>query len=210
MEVLILSMESNLLFSDEQAFSKHVRLIRLLSNNKNRLKSTKTITRLKLMQKKLLLTIYKKLLKLSLISNINSNFIALYCLLKRYFFVSFPWIIGSFLSIRNLAFFIYHFLVLYQAIFLLKMILDWFPIKNWDTASPFKRFLRRVTIDWTKQFEQYLPSFFAWIIVINIAPILLSITEGFYIANDFARFPVSYQFDELMEYVLELNFPTLN
>jgi len=117
---------------------------------------------------------------------------------------------GSLFSVKNVAFFIYHFLVLYQAIFLLKMILDWFPVKNWDTASPFKRFLRRVTIDWTKQFEQYLPSFFAWIIVINIAPILLSITESFYVANDFAAFRISYQLDELLEYVLELNSLTFN
>jgi hypothetical protein len=203
-------MESNLLLSDEQILNKYFRLIQLISNRKNRLRSTKTLAKLKLLRRKLLLGLYKKLIKFRLLENINSYIISSYCLLKRYFFIFFPWITGSFFSIRNLAFFIYHFLVLYQAIFLLKMILDWFPIKNWDTASPFKRFLRRVTIDWTKQFEEYLPSFFAWIIVINIAPILLSITESFYIANDFARFPISYQLDELMEYVLELNFPALN
>ena len=89
------------------------------------------------------------------------------------------------------------------------MILDWFPVKNWDRASPLKRFLRRVTIDWTKQFEKYFPSIFAWLIVINIIPIFLSLIETFYVSNDFNTFPTSYNFEELLEFVLESNLLTL-
>jgi hypothetical protein len=90
------------------------------------------------------------------------------------------------------------------------MILDWFPIKNWDRASPLKRFLRRVTIDWTKQFEKYFPSFFAWIIVINIIPILLAVIESFYVANDLACFPISYKIDDLLEFIIESKSLTIN
>jgi len=203
-------MTSNSLLYNEPILNRYFQLIHLISNYQNRFTSTKTVTKLKLIHKKILFKFYKKLLKLKIFATLNSYLVTSYCLLKRYFLTSLPWIMGSLFSVKNVAFFIYHFLVLYQAIFLLKMILDWFPVKNWDTASPFKRFLRRVTIDWTKQFEQYLPSFFAWIIVINIAPILLSITESFYVANDFAAFPISYQLDELLEYVLELNSLTFN
>ena len=85
------------------------------------------------------------------------------------------------------------------------MILDWFPIKNWDRASPLKRFLRRVTIGWTRQFEKYFPSIFAWLIVINIIPTFLYLIERFYITNDFSCFPTSYNFDDMLEFLIESN-----
>ena len=88
------------------------------------------------------------------------------------------------------------------------MILDWFPVKNWDRASPLKRFLRRMTIDWTRQFEKYFPSIVAWLIVINIVPIFLSLIETFFVANDFKHFPISYNFDEVLEFMTESNLQT--
>jgi hypothetical protein len=89
------------------------------------------------------------------------------------------------------------------------MILDWFPVKNWDRSSPLKRFLRRVTIDWTKQFEKYFPSIFAWLIVINIIPIILSLIETSFVLRDLRSFPTSYNFDELITFVHETNLRTL-
>lgn len=205
MEVLIY-MDSNLPFSDERTLNNYFRLIDLISIKQNKISSFRTVARLKLVNRKLLFRIYKKLAKYKILINIKAQLLVSYCFLKRYFLLYLPWIFKSMFSIRNIAFFLYHFLVLYQAIFLLKMILDWFPIKNWDRASPFKRFLRRVTIDWTRQFEKYVPSFFAWIIVINIIPIFLSIIESFYLVNDLAHFPISYPLDELLEFISESKY----
>jgi len=203
-------MDSSVPFSNENVLNNYFRLIDLLANKRNRLSSSRTLVRLKLLNKKFLLRFYKKLIKYKFLSSLKSHIIFSYCLLKKYFINYLPWIFTSLFSIRNIAFFIYHFLVLYQAIFLLKMILDWFTVKNWDRASPFKRFLRRATIDWTRQFEDYVPSFLAWIIVINIIPILLSIIESFYIVHDLACFPASYKLDEVLEFILESNTYTFN
>ena len=204
-------MKSKIVFSDNYILTKYLRLIRLLILHKHdTLVSLKTNIRVKLVTKKYLTRLYKKLLRFNNFSKfLHSQIILSYCLLKRYYLTSLPWIFGVFFNTRNLAFFLYHFLVLYKAIFLLKMILDWFPVKNWDRASPLKRFLRRMTIDWTRQFEKYFPSIVAWLIVINIVPIFLSLIETFFVANDFKHFPISYNFDEVLEFMTESNLQTL-
>lgn len=198
-------MESKLIFSDRYVLNNYLRLIRLLlKSNKNKLLSIKTTINIKLANKKSTFRFYKRLIKVKFFNNlIISYLVRLYCLLKRYLINFIPWILTFAFNLKNLSFFIYHFLVLYRAIFLLKMILDWFPVKNWDRASPLKRFLRRVTIDWTRQFEKYFPSIFAWLIVINIIPIFLSLIESFYITHDFIEFPTTYNFDELLEFLIE-------
>lgn len=199
-------MESNLVFSNKYILNSYFRLIHLLiCDNKKTASSITTSIRLKLINKKGLLRFYKKLLRLVNISSIlNSYIIFSYCLLKRYLFTHIGWDF----SIRNLAFFMYHFLAFYRAIFTMKMLFDWFPVKNWDRASPLKRFLRRATISWTRQFEDYMPSIFAWIIVINIIPIILSLIETFYLATDIKYFPLTYSFEEIVEYVLESKLRT--
>lgn len=203
-------MKSQLLFSNKEVLKNYIQLIRLILLDQQELViSTKITVRMLLISKRLLLNTYKKLLKIKTISRfLNANLISTYCLLKRYFFTISPWIICNYLNLRSLAFFTYHFLVLYRAIFVMKMVMDWFPIKNWDRASPFKRFLRRVTIGWTRQFENYLPSILAWIIVINIVPMLLSLIEVFYLTSDLKHFPTSYKFDEILEFVIESNLQT--
>ena len=200
-------MESKLIFSDRYTLNNYLRLVRLLlKKNTNKFSSIKTTINIKLTNRKYIFRLYKKLLKVKIVNNlINSYLIRLYCLSKRYLINFIPWILTFAFNLKNISFFIYHFLVLYRAIFLLKMILDWFPVKNWDRASPIKRFLRRVTIDWTRQFEKYFPSIFAWLIVINIIPIFLSLIETFYITHDFLEFPTTYNFDELLEFLIESN-----
>jgi len=197
-------MKANLINSDKQFLDDDLEILQFFLDYPKRSRAVDIIIRLELARKKALLKlkIYKKLIKFRLLKTINSSIFSWYCMFKRYLSTSFPWMVSSLFSTRDLTFLVYHFLVLYQAIFLLKMILDWFPIKNWDSSSPFKRFLRKITIGWTKRFEKYFPSFLAWIIVINIAPILLSMTENFYIARDFASFPISYGFDQLMQYLI--------
>ena len=194
-------------FSDKYILNRYLRLLNLLiSHNRKVFLSIKTTLRSKLVltNKKTLLRFSKKLFKPNTISNIINSYLVLsYCLLKRYFFEYSPW--SSIFNLRTAFFFIYHFLTLYRGIFTIKMIFDWFPIKNWDRASPLKRFVRRVTLGWTKQFENVFPSMVAWVIVINIIPIALSLIETFYITNDFASFPMSYQFEELLEFVVESN-----
>ena len=104
-------MESKLIFSDKYLINNYSRLINLLSyKDKKTFSSIKTTVRLKLINKKFSLRLYKKLLRLNTFSNVlNSYFILLYCLVKKYFFVHFPWILSLPFNVRNLSFFIYHF-----------------------------------------------------------------------------------------------------
>lgn len=203
-------MESQIVLSKKYILNNYLRLLYLNLSNRNKIKpSIRTAIQIRLTNKRSLLRFYKKIIRLDFFDRIlNSYIVFSYCLLKKYIFTNLSWVLNIGLNLPNMAFFTYHFLSLYRAIFLIKMILDWFPIRNWDRASPLKRFLRRSTIDWTKQFEKYFPSIFAWLIVINIIPIFLSLLEGFYISNDFTNFPTNYNFEEVVEFVLESKLHT--
>ena len=203
-------MQSKIILSKKYILSNYLRLLYLNISNKNKIKpSIRTAIQIRLTNKRSILRFYKKIIRLDFFDKVlNSYIVFSYCLLKKYLFTHFSSVLKISLSLPNFAFFLYHFLSLYRAIFLIKMILDWFPIRNWDRASPLKRFLRRSTIDWTKQFEKYFPSIFAWLIVINIIPIFLSLLETFYIANDFTNFPTNYNFEEVVEFVLESKLHT--
>lgn len=204
-------MTSKLFLSDNYLVNNYFRLLYLLlSNNKKTLSSVKTSLKLKLNNKKSLLRFYKKFLRFGAFSNTLTSYIVFsYCLLKKYLFTYFPWILSAGFNTRYLLFFVYHFLTLYRTVFVLKMLFDWFPIKNWERSSPLKRFLRRSTIGWTRPFENYLPSIFAWLLVINLIPMSLYFIEGFYTTYDLANFPTSYKFTEMTELVLESNLFTL-
>lgn len=198
-------MQSRLMFSKKYILNNYLRLLYLTFSNKNKIKpSIQTAIKLKLTNKKSLLRLYKKIIRLDSFNNfLNSYIIFSYCLLKKYIFNNLLLIFNTGFNLPNIAFFTYHFLSLYRAVFLVKMLLDWFPVRNWDRASPLKRFLRRSTIGWTKQFEKYFPSLFAWIIVINIIPIFMSLLETFYVTNDFKNFPTKYNFEEIVEFIIE-------
>lgn len=200
-------MESQLILSDKYLLNNYLRLIYLTLANKNKIKSSvQTAVKLRLINKKSLLRLYKKIIRLHSLSNLlNSYIVFSYCLLKKYIFVNLSWILDIGFILPGLAFFVYHFLAFYKAIFMMKMVIEWFPIKNWDSASPFKRFIRRSTTGWTKPFEKYFPSIIAWIIVINIVPILASFFQKFYITNDLANFARGYNFEEVVELVMESN-----
>lgn len=203
-------MQSRIILSNKHLLRNYLRLLYLTFSNEPRTKtSIQTAVQLKLTGKKALYRFYKKLIRLQYFRSVlNSYIVFSYCLLKKYLLTSFSYILNLGLNIPNISFFAYHFLLLYRAIFLVKMILDWFPVKNWDRASPLKRFLRQVTINWTKQFEKYFPSIFAWLIVINIIPIFLSLLETFYIAKDFTNFSTNYNFEEVIEFIMESNLLT--
>ena len=83
--------------------------------------------------------------------------------------------------------------------------MDFFPIENWEDSSPLKQFLRKLTIDWTSEFEQYIPSVFAWLIVINIIPILTSGLEIFYRIHKPTIFPVKYSLNKLIKFLVKTN-----
>lgn len=203
-------MQSKIILSKKYILNNYLRLLYLNLSNKDKIKpSIRTTIQLRLTNKRSLLRFYKKIIRLDFFDRIlNSYIVFSYCLLKKYIFTNLSWVLNMGINLPNIAFFTYHFLSLYRSIFLIKMILDWFPIRNWDRASPLKRFLRRSTIDWTKQFEKYFPSIFAWLIVINIIPIFLSLLETFYTANDFTNFPTNHNFEEVVEFVLESKLHT--
>jgi hypothetical protein len=88
------------------------------------------------------------------------------------------------------------------------MLIDWFPIRNWERASPLKRFLRRSTNRWTRPLEDYMPSILAWILIMDCLPKVFNFLKLFYITNDLTNFPTSYNFEEIVEFVLESKLHT--
>jgi len=142
-------------------------------------------------------TYIKRLLKLTfkVLIKLRSRFIFSFFQFKKVLQKVYP-IIFSFLpillKIPNLIIFLYYFLTVYHAIFLLKMMTDFFPIQNWENSSPFKQFLRNITIDWTGEFDKYMSSFLSWIIVVNIIPILTSPLETVYRMHDLKTFLIKY------------------
>ena len=211
MKLSKLIMETNLILSKKYIINDYFTFIRMFFLlNRKTISSIKTSIKLKLVKRKFLLKLYKKLLRFTTLSNILHSYILLsYFIIKKWIFTYLPTTLTGFFNSGSLLFFSYHFLLLYRAIFLIKMILDWFPIKNWDRSSPIKRFLRRVTINWAKQFEKYFPSIFAWLIVINIIPIILSLLETSFVIRDLKNFPTSYNFEELIAFVNESSLLTL-
>nr|YP_009131324.1 putative protein Ycf19 [Trachydiscus minutus]AIB04130.1 putative protein Ycf19 [Trachydiscus minutus] len=203
-------MESKLIFSDRYLLNDHLRLIYLTLSDKNKIRSSiQTAVQLKFANKKSLVRFYKALIRLNFINNLlNYNILFSYCLLKKYILTNLPWVLNISFSLPNLAFFLYHSLYLVKAIFSLKMLIDWFPIKNWERASPLKRFLRRATRSWTRPLEDYMPSILAWILILDNISKLFSFLKIFYITNDLANFPTSYNFEEIVEFVLESKLHT--
>jgi hypothetical protein len=204
-------MQANLILSKNYIINDYFRFINFLFiENKKILFSLRTSIKLKLVKKKLIFRFYKKLLRLNVINNIlHSHILLSYFALKQFLLNVFSETTNTFLTINGIMLFSYHFLLLYKAIFLLRMMLDWFPIKNWERSSPLKRFLMRCTTTWTKPFENYFPPIFAWIIVINILPMFISLIETSFVLRDLRNFPVSYSFEELITFVHESNLRTL-
>nr|YP_009550938.1 hypothetical protein Ycf19 [Eustigmatophyceae sp. Ndem 8/9T-3m6.8]QAA11871.1 hypothetical protein Ycf19 [Eustigmatophyceae sp. Ndem 8/9T-3m6.8] len=200
-------MEEKIIFSDQAIKNNYYRLLRLLIySNKNKFSSIKTAVRLKLVNKKFLSRLYKKLLTFHGIRNfLHSYVVYSYCLLKKYLYIHFPWILNIGFTPGVLLFFSYHFLSLYNAIFTIKMMMDWLPVMNWERTTPLKRFIRRVTLSWARQFEKYFHPILAWVMVLHAAPIILSIIKGFYRSYEFTNFPTVYPFEQTLEFVLESN-----
>ena len=198
-------MKRKLPFSDEISLEKYLRLIELFSDTSNRILFTRTLIRSKLANRKILRRVCTRLLRFDFLISLKSYILATYTLLKKYYLLSSNSFLGL-LSIRNLAFLVYHFINLYNAIFLLKMILEWFPVKNWDGAQPLIRFIRKVTNWWTKKFEKFIPSAFAWIIVINIVPLLLLFLGHYYKVYDLKSFPTTSNSEEFIKLMLACDF----
>lgn len=189
-------------FSNEAILSKYLQLVKLLADAQKRALATKAYLNIKLVTgRRALIRKLIKLLKSKFLLSIQSYILSFNCFLRE----TISSYLTSFVNVfneRGLAYFVYHFIALFQAIFLLKMILEWFPVKNWDRAQPLIRFLRRVTDWWTRKFDEYVPSAVAWIIVINIIPLLLLFLGEYYKWYDLSDFPVSYTADDYFKFML--------
>lgn len=189
-------------FSDEVILERYLQLVKLLANAQSRLLATKTYLHTKLViGRRALLRKLVRLLKSKFLLSIQSYILSFNCFLRETLW-TYITTVTSVVNERASAYYLYHFLALFQAIFLLKMILEWFPIKNWDRAQPLIRFLRRVTDWWTRKLDEYVPSSVAWIIVINIIPLLLLFLGEYYKWYDLSDFPVSYTTDDYFKFML--------